>query len=422
MTAHRILVIAHAHPDFSKGGGEIAAHNLFRAYRETPGVEAAWFLARADLGRGAVGHIALRHRDEYLWEQATPDIFTMRSANRFEVLGYFAELLRALRPTVVHLHHYLHLGLDLLRVIRQVDPGIRIVVTLHEYMAICLQNGQMVKRGSFRLCHGADYEDCHRCFPERTPEEFWLRRQRFMRAFDLVDQFVAPSHFLRERYIAWGLDPARIAVIENGQSDCAALPPRVLAPGETRNRFAFFGQVNPFKGVSVLLRALAALPKPGRRSVRLEIHGANLETQTQDFRDEIAALRKPLEKAGVLDWIGPYEAEQLPARMAGIDWVVVPSVWWENSPMVIQEAFALGRPVVTSDIGGMAEKVQDGVNGRHVQAGNVGAWSAALAELAQASGEWDALRAGIAPPPSHAECAAAHLDLLSAPVSSETTA
>ena len=422
MTAHRILVIAHGHPDFSKGGGEIAAHNLFRACRDAPGVEAAWFLARADLGRGAVGRISLRRADEYLWEQGTPDVFTMRSANRFEVLGYFAELLRALRPTVVHLHHYLHLGLDILRVIRQVDPRIRIVVTLHEYMAICLQNGQMVKRGSLKLCYRSDYEDCHRCFPERTPEEFWLRRQRFLRAFDLVDHFVAPSRFLRARYIAWGLEADRIGVIENGGGGCTALPPRPLGPGETRNRFAFFGQVNPYKGVSVLLAALNALPKAKRKSIALEIHGANLETQTQDFRDGIEALRRPLEKEGVLDWIGPYEAEQLPGRMAGIDWVVVPSVWWENSPMVIQEAFALGRPVVTSDIGGMAEKVQDGVNGRHVQAGNVGAWSAALLELSQQTGEWDALRAGIVKPATHAQCAEQHLDLYSAPASAEATA
>ena len=46
--------------------------------------------------------------------------------------------------------------------------------------------------------------------------------------------------------------------------------------------------------------------------------------------------------------------------MASVDWVVVPSIWWENSPLVIQEAFGYGRPVICSDIGGMAEKVTDG--------------------------------------------------------------
>ena len=51
--------------------------------------------------------------------------------------------------------------------------------------------------------------------------------------------------------------------------------------------------------------------------------------------------------------------------MSSVDWVVVPSIWWENSPLVIQEAFMHGRPVICSDIGGMAEKVNDGVDGLH---------------------------------------------------------
>jgi len=54
--------------------------------------------------------------------------------------------------------------------------------------------------------------------------------------------------------------------------------------------------------------------------------------------------------------------------MAAVDWVVVPSIWWENSPLVIQEAFAHGRPVICSDIGGMAEKVAHEKNGLHFRA------------------------------------------------------
>ena len=51
--------------------------------------------------------------------------------------------------------------------------------------------------------------------------------------------------------------------------------------------------------------------------------------------------------------------------MARIDWVVVPSIWWETGPLVVMEAFQYGRPVICSDIGGMSEKVTDGVNGLH---------------------------------------------------------
>lgn len=412
MSNERILVLAHGHPDFSKGGGEIAAYNIFKAYLDQPDVEDAWFLARADLNRGATGRLNKRRDREYLWEQATLDVYNLRAANRFETLGYFAELLRALRPTIIHAHHYLHLGLDFLRVVKQVDPTIRIVLTLHEYMAICMQNGQMVKRDSLKLCYSSDYQDCSNCFPERTPEDFWLRKHRFMNFFNLVDQFVAPSDFLRQRYIDWGLAPDRIVVIENGQSACEPLPSRALQGGETRNRFGFFGQVTPFKGVDLLLRAVKTLPRKDRDKLVLEIHGANLEAQNENFQRDIKKLRKKLQQQGGLQWVGPYEASQLSARMSNVDWVVVPSTWWENSPMVIQEAFALGRPVIVSDIGGMAEKVSDGVNGRHVAVGNVNAWGRIMLELVRDPLEWDRLRAGIIKPMTYGECARAHLEVL----------
>ncbi len=51
--------------------------------------------------------------------------------------------------------------------------------------------------------------------------------------------------------------------------------------------------------------------------------------------------------------------------MQSIDWMIMPSIWWENSPIVIQEAFFHGRPIICSNIGGMAEKIADGVNGLH---------------------------------------------------------
>jgi glycosyltransferase involved in cell wall biosynthesis len=98
--------------------------------------------------------------------------------------------------------------------------------------------------------------------------------------------------------------------------------------------------------------------------------------------------------------------------MARIDWVLVPSIWWENSPMVIQEAFVYGRPVICSGIGGMAEKVRDGVDGLHADAGNPVDWADTLLRAAETPGLWEKLRAGIRAPLTHAACAQAHLALL----------
>lgn len=412
MKKNRILVMAHAHPDFSLGGGEIAAYNLFKAYKANEQVEDAWFLARADRGRGITGHISKRRDNEYLWEQGVHDWHLMKAAHQDSVTTWFADLIKALKPTVVHTHHYAHLGLEYLRVIKQVDPSIRIVMTLHEYMAICSNNGQMIKTGSFKLCSRSSYDECRQCFPERTAEDFWLRKHFFMSHFELVDQFVSPSEFLRQRYIDWGLPADKIVVIENGQSDEAPLPPRPLAEGETRNRFGFFGQINPYKGLDVLLRALNHMSKPERKKIVLEVHGANLEHQSKEFQAHIEVLRAPLIKQGVLQWVGPYQPHEIRARMAGVDWVIVPSIWWENSPMVIQEAFSCGRPLLVSNIGGMREKVRDGIDGFRVSSGSVQEWRSVLSRVATNDGLWASAVSGVSPPLTYAMCAAKHVCLL----------
>lgn len=411
--SERVLVMAHAHPDFSLGGGEIAAYNLFRAYRDDPGVEAAWFLGRVDRGHGApTGAIGLRREGEYTWDQGIGDWHLLKAAHRDSVLVGFADLLRALRPTVVHLHHYMHLGLEVLRVVRNALPGARIVMTLHEYMAICRNNGQMIKTDGQRLCARATPEDCRMCHPQHTAEDFWLREHFVKGHLALVDRFVSPSAFLRQRYIEWGIAPGRIEVIENGQAIDAPLPPRPLPADGKRNVFGFFGQITPYKGLDVLLEALAQMREEERRGLVLEVHGANLELQTEAYRDRVETLRTSLADDGCLRWVGPYQPTDLRSRMAGVDWVVVPSIWWENSPMVIQEAFALGRPLLVSDIGGMAEKVVDGVDGLQVAAGNRVAWARALLRAAGEPGLWDRLRAGIRSPAGHAETARRHVDML----------
>lgn len=412
MKNERILVMAHAHPDFSLGGGEIAAYNLFKAYSNNKDVEEAWYLGRADRGRGATGAISLRRPNEYLWEQSVHDWHMMKAVHQESLTTWFADLIRALKPTVVHTHHYAHMGLEYLRVIKQVDPSIRIMMTLHEYMAICSNNGQMIKTGNFKLCNRESYDECHRCFPDRTAEDFWMRKHTFMKHFALVDQFVSPSEFLRQRYIDWGLSAEKIVVIENGQADEAPLPPRPLAENETRNRFGFFGQINPFKGLDVLLEALTLMPKSERKKIVLEVHGANLEHQSLDFQQKIEELRAPLIKQGVVQWVGPYQPHELRSRMAGVDWVIVPSIWWENSPMVIQEAKVCGRPLLVSNIGGMAEKVHHNIDGIAVSAGNRMEWRTVLSND-NITSLFNRLTPNIKNPLTYSQCAEEHLNLFS---------
>lgn len=408
--SHRILVTAHGHPDFNVGGGEVAAYDLYKAYKANASVEEAWFLARVDRQRGANGALNRHCTDEYVWEQGISDWHFMKAAHQSSVTTSFAELIRALKPSVVHAHHYIHLGLEYLRVIKNVDPTIKIAMTLHEFIAICKHNGQMIKTANLELCNNdQDHEACHQCFPEHSFDDFWLRKEYFQGHFRLVDSFIAPSEFLRQRYIQWGLAPDKIAVIENGQADVPGLPPRPLQTGEARHRFGFFGQITPYKGLDIILQALYDLPQSVRQKLTLEINAANLEAQNRKFREKIRALSEPLEAEGVIVWRGPYKRHEMAERMSSIDWVVVPSIWWENSPMVIQEAFVYGRPLLVSDIGGMAEKVRDGVNGVNVEVGDSASWGEALTRAANDPALWARLRAGIRKPITYRECAEENL-------------
>ena len=106
---------------------------------------------------------------------------------------------------------------------------------------------------------------------------------------------------------------------------------------------------------------MTLLPKLLKNQIRVEVHGSGLENQQQEFQDKINELLEKNQKT--VTFLGVYEPEDVIGLMHGVDWVVVPSVWWENSPLVIQEAFAAKRPLIVSNIGGMAEKVKDGVYG-----------------------------------------------------------
>ncbi|WP_366552630.1 glycosyltransferase family 4 protein [Aquibaculum sediminis] len=355
----KVVIFAHAHPTFSKGGGELAAYYLWQGINEHPEHE-AWFIGRADQ---RVMHkfsslAAIGERDYLMAGNAgIPDLM---SSNDLGPDNDLAQFLERVQPDVVHFHHYVHIGIETIRLVKRVCPGARIVVTLHEYIAICMNNGQMVKTDG-RLCYQSSPRECHLCFPHMSQEDFFLRERWIKSFFGLVDLFISPSHFLRERYVAWGIEPDRITVIENGLPEGEPVPPRELAEGEQRTRFAYFGQINPYKGVDIILEAFARLPKKLRKQVTLDIFGSALDQQTPEFQEKVYGLLSKLK--GTVHLHGPYEPHEMGRLMAEVDWVVMGSIWWENSPLVIQEAFKFGRPIIVPDIGGMAEKVKPGKGG-----------------------------------------------------------
>ena len=406
--ALRVLVMSHMDPRVSRGGAEIAAFQLYEQLGSRPGIK-PFFIACAPgkiEGRDGVQFSQPFGEDNYVYTTHGFDHFKFSNPNP-RLRKELAELLLSLAPDVVHLHHYTNFGLETLLVLRETLPDARIVLTLHEYLGICNHFGQMVTRPDFRLCEKAGPRQCNGCFPEISPQDFFLRELFIKRFFRLVDTFVAPSRFLADRYVAWGLDPAQVIVVENGVPNVGQ---RIVGPYPSTDgpiRFGFFGQISKLKGIGVLMEAARHLDQAGS-SIRIEVHGDH-SGQPQQFQDEF--LRQLQDAPPNFHFLGPYSNDRVDRLMQSVHAVIVPSIWWENSPLVIQEAFANRRPVICSDIGGMAEKVRDGIDGFHFQAGS--AWSLA-ALLGRLADEPDLLRNAhdrIVDPPGIEDCTNAMLDL-----------
>ena len=405
MSRRRVLFVSHNHPKVRPGGAEGYAHELHLALRDSDEWEPT-FLAKSGPPLSRSGR---PHEGTYVTPVDGAEAEYFLYADGFDYDWLFGSMrhdkslytrhlrrfLEALRPDVVHFQHTLFIGYDAIREVRRTLPGVPIVYTLHEFLPICRAKGQMVRTMDGELCDEESPRRCHECFPEYSPQTFFLRKRFIQAQFGLVDLFVAPSAMLRDRYVAWGVPEERILLEDYGRRLPAAPPPDDERVGP-RDRLGFFGQLNPYKGIDVLLEAMRRQAPDGGAQATLRVHGANLDLQEHGFRDRVEAMLADTRNRVIV--AGEYAPDQVAPLMAAVDWVVVPSVWWENSPLVIQEAFAHGRPVICSDVGGMAEKVADGVNGLHFRVGDPASLTETIGRAVGTPGLWERLRAGIPRP------------------------
>lgn len=371
----RVLVLSHTHPSISKGGAEIASYTLFNGLRAI-GVDAVFVAACPERDRPRL-RLESEAERVIIADPVMYDGFYHISAP--SVLDQLRRLVAKERPAILNFHHFLNYGLNALRAMAApggaTATGPRMVVTLHEFLAVCHHHGQMVTHPARHLCEQASPNACSACFPDRTPEQFDTRRRFALDALGRAAGFVSPSEFLADRFAGWGLPRSRIAVIENGlrHAGTAAAPRGGIPMPRTADRrwvFGFFGQINPFKGVDVLLKAAAMIERSPELAQRvlIRIHG-NIVGQGAEFT---ARFEEAIATHSCLEYVGPYENSSVGRLMQACDYVLMPSTWWENSPVVIQEAYIADRPVICSGIGGMAEKVRDGVTGLHFRMGDPG--------------------------------------------------
>ena len=397
MSEPRILIVSHGHPDFSLGGAEIAAHAHWAELRRR-GIE-AMLVSRVSKSPGHAGaSFFARSADRFDVLFSPPPVNHFRHSQPHGRVVYeeFRALLDRFRPTVVHFHHYAFVGLELVREVRKYASSVPIVLTLHEFLAICNAEGQMLKTNGV-LCEKASPFDCHMCFPDISPQDLFMRELFIKSFFDLVDLFVCPSEFLRDRYIAWGLPTEKMVVLENGQPRREEDVAEESSGYAQETRFVLLGQLSRLKGTLVLLDAVRLFPKRLRKLVRIEIHGST-QYAKDDFKLQFEKALNGLEDT--VSFCGPYRFEDVGGIIRRSGWVIVPSIWWENSPLVIQEAFAAGRPVICSNIGGMAEKVTHGVNGVHFRVSSAADLAARMEECASNPDLWKRLCAGVPQPPT----------------------
>jgi len=380
----RVLYVCHGHPALAKGGGELAAWRLFECFSERYGPQACGFLAAASSAAQLPPGCEVMSMGPQQWLiKPSSNSLIHDTAVSLRRTGQLYQALASFQPDLIHLHHYLHVGIDLVHALRRWFPAAKVLLTLHEYWGPCALEGRLL-RSSGELCNGPDPEACNECLGGQARDGLAIRALRLQRFFGVIDHLIAPSFFLKQRYLHWGVPANRISVMENlpAVHSGEERPPRVW---DGLLRLGYCGQVNPWKGLDLILEAVALAHASGI-AVRLEVHGlsnAALQDAVMSGSAFLQSCADWINKLGpeVVDLMGPYTPEQLQKRLSGLDALVMGSSWYENSPMVIQEAFQHGLPVLAPRLGGMAEKVRDGVSGWLFEPGDVQDLARILAQI-----------------------------------------
>jgi hypothetical protein len=160
-----------------------------------------------------------------------------------------------------------------------------------------------------------------------------------------VDLFLAPSRFLRDKVVGMGLT-GRVRVLPN----FVALDRWRPAPLPAEPVIAYAGRLSPEKGLRVLLRAAEAFP------FRLRVFGDGPERPQLEQDARARGLTN-------VDFAGQLPGAALRGALRDCTALVLPAIWYENNPHAVLEAYALGRPVIATDIGGLPEIVMHGETG-----------------------------------------------------------
>jgi GT2 family glycosyltransferase/glycosyltransferase involved in cell wall biosynthesis len=393
----RVLLVVHGFPPAASGGTEIYTQQLAEALNELPGLDVCVLTRECDWNRP---EYSIRH------DVTASGVTVFRINNTFQACTSFEEsytnpdlaavaariIDEQIDPDVIHLQHLTCLSTGI--VTHASVTGRPVAMTLNDCWILC-HRGQLLRPDGTR-CDGPFDGGCASCIPaDALASPTVYRAGRLTRALPLpgaaalvrvasqvqarctsprrlreasearldhlrhitssISLFLAPSATVEAWSSRLPIECWRLFRCEQG-IDLRPFANLVRRPSDTL-RLAFAGSLIPSKAPHVLLEAAAALPL-GRVTVDL------LGALTPYHGDRTYSERlAPLLGQSFVRKLGPIPHERMADALSDVDALVVPSVWIENAPFVIREAFAAGLPVLASNLGGMAEMVRHEENG-----------------------------------------------------------
>lgn len=313
------------------------------------------------------------------------------------------EVLAQEQPDLVHIQHLMGLPAALAQQLQRL--AIPAVITLHDYWFPCA-NAQLLTNYDQTICDGPHYWiNCGRCALARAGlgdrpllapalAPLLAYRSRLLQGvLSRASRVIAPTHFVRDTYARLGMPVDRTVVVPHGievpdhvlQHAAQSRPPR---PTGRPLHIVYVGSIAPQKGVHILVEAFNRLPP----AVRLSIYG-----DLDKFPGYVAALQAAATHPHIHFGGRINRPDFWRLLLEDADLAILPTLWYEASPLTIQEMFAARVPLVASRIGAMPEKIRDGVDGLLFPPGDPHALHQTLLRLLQDPTLLPTLRANIQP-------------------------
>lgn len=287
----------------------------------------------------------------------------------------------------IHVCHPMRVG----SIIKAVEnKRIPVVLTLTDFWLICPKGIAVTKKGE--LCHTSDNgKRCiEECLESSLKDRILQRNNESKELFKAVDRVVSATEFLKQMFELNHFS-SDIKIIRFGKDYSNVRPNIRIYSANSEITFGFLSTLLHHKGGHVLIEAFN---KANKNNLRLKIYGHHFN-QT----DYYSMLKKLANNSNKVEFCGAYEYEEMADILDGIDVLVVPSVWWENSPLILLRALAHNVPAIVSNLGGMTEVIKDGENGFSFEAGNAESLAMVLRKIGDNPAILNEIKSKIQHPP-----------------------